>query len=96
MAKEMQELDLLAAQEEVNLQRQRVGLDVGEARGQQMMAADARAAAAAATQAGVQGLVDMGTTLFQICKSIIDLCLIVLQDINQLLIYKFTNYLVDF
>ena len=65
MAKEMQELDLLAAQEEVNLQRQRVGLDVGEARGQQMMAADARAAAAAATQAGVQGLVDMGTTLFQ-------------------------------
>ena len=65
MAQEMQNLDLLEAQEEVNLQRQRVGLDIGEARGQQMMAADARAAAAAATQAGVQGLVDMGTTLFQ-------------------------------
>lgn len=65
MAEEMQDLDLLAAQEDVNLQRQRVGLDIGEARGQQMMAADARAAAAAATQAGVQGLVDMGTTLFQ-------------------------------
>jgi hypothetical protein len=65
MAEEMQNLDLLAAQEEVNLQRQRVGLDIGEARGQQAMAADARRAAAAATQAGVQGLVDMGTTLFQ-------------------------------
>jgi len=65
MAQEMQNLDLLEAQEEVNLQRQRVGLDIGEAQGQQMMAADARAAAAAATQAGVQGLVDMGTTLFQ-------------------------------
>ena len=65
MAQEMQNLDLLEAQEEANLQRQRVGLDIGEARGQQMMAADARAAAAAATQAGVQGLVDMGTTLFQ-------------------------------
>ena len=65
MAQEMKNLDLLEAQEEANLQRQRVGLDIGEARGQQMMAADARAAAAAATQAGVQGLVDMGTTLFQ-------------------------------
>ena len=65
MAKEMQELDLLAAQEEVNLQRQRVGLDIGEAQGQQMMAADARRAAAQATQAGIQGLVDMGTTLFE-------------------------------
>ena len=65
MAEKMQNLDLLAAQEEVNLQKQRVGLDIGEARGQQAMAADARRAAAAATQAGVQGLVDMGTTLFQ-------------------------------
>ena len=65
MAEEMQNLDLLAAQEEVNLQRQRVGLDIGEARGQQAMAADARRAAAQATTAGVQGLVDVGTTLFQ-------------------------------
>ncbi len=64
MAEEMQNLDLLAAQEDVNLQRQRVGLDIGEAQGQQMMAADARRAAAQATTAGVQGLVDMGTTLF--------------------------------
>ena len=64
MSKEMQELDLLAAQE-VNLQKERASLDIGEAQGQQMMAADARRAAAAATQAGVQGLVDMGTTLFE-------------------------------
>jgi osmotically-inducible protein OsmY len=65
MAEEMQNLDLLAAQEDVNLQRQKVGLDLGEAQGQQMIAADARRAAAQATTAGVQGLVDMGTTLFQ-------------------------------
>lgn len=65
MSKEMQELDLLAAQEDVNLQKERASLDIGEAKGQQMMAADARRAAAAATQAGVQGLVDMGTTLFE-------------------------------
>ena len=65
MSKEMQELDLLAAQEDVNLQKERASLDIGEAKGQQLMAADARRAAAAATQAGVQGLVDMGTTLFE-------------------------------
>jgi hypothetical protein len=65
MAEEMQNLDLLAAQEDVNLQRQKVGLDLGEAQGQQMIAADARRAAAQATTAGVQGLVDMGTTLFE-------------------------------
>jgi|9_EtaG_2_1085328.scaffolds.fasta_scaffold00508_9 hypothetical protein len=63
MAQEMTDLALLEAEEEVNLQRQRVGLDIGEAQGQQMMAADARRAAAQATTAGVQGLVDMGTTL---------------------------------
>jgi hypothetical protein len=49
MAQEMQDLDLLKAQEDVKTSRQRVGLDLGEAQGQQMMAADARAAAAAAT-----------------------------------------------
>ncbi len=65
MSQEMQQLNLLAAQEDVNLQKERASLDIGEAQGQQMMAADARRAAAAATQAGVQGLVDMGTTLFE-------------------------------
>lgn len=62
MAKEIQELDLIAAREEASLQSQRVGLDIGEVRGQQAMAADARRAAAAATQAGVQGLVDIAMT----------------------------------
>jgi len=65
MSKEMQDLSLLAAQEDVNLQKEKASLDLAEATGQQMMAADARRAAAAATQAGVQGLVDMGTTLFE-------------------------------
>tara|TARA_R110002051_G_scaffold173446_1_gene243775 strand:- start:9332 stop:10114 length:783 start_codon:yes stop_codon:yes gene_type:complete len=65
MSKEMQNLSLLAAQEDVNLQKEKASLDLAEATGQQMMATDARRAAAAATQAGVQGLVDMGTTLFQ-------------------------------
>jgi len=62
MAKEMKDLELLAAEEEVSLQRQRVGLDIGEVQGQQAMAADARRAAAMATQAGVQGLVDIAMT----------------------------------
>ncbi len=65
MASEMQRLDELAAQEDVNLQKEKASLDLAEATGQQMMAADARRAAAAATTAGVQGLVDMGTTLFE-------------------------------
>ena len=60
MAQEMADLDLLKAQEDVNLQSQRVGLDLGEVQGQQMRAADARAARAQAMQAGVQGLVDVG------------------------------------
>ena len=65
MSQEMKQLDLLVAQEDVNLQRARASLDIGEAKGQQMMAADARRASAAATQAGVQSLVDMGTSLFE-------------------------------
>lgn len=60
MAQEMADLDLLKAQEDVNLQSQRVGLDLGEVQGQQMRAADARAARAQAMQAGVEGLVNVG------------------------------------
>ena len=60
MSREMADLELLKAQEDVNLQGQRVGLDLGEAQGQQMRAADARAARAQAIQAGVEGLVDVG------------------------------------
>ena len=47
MAQEMADLELLAAEEDVNLQQQRVGLDLGEVAGQQQIAADARAARAA-------------------------------------------------
>ena len=60
MASEMQRLDELAAQEDVALQGQRVGLDLGEVQGQQMIAADARRARQEALMAGVGGLVDMG------------------------------------
>jgi len=44
MAQEMADLDLLKAQEESRLQGARVDLDLGEVEGQQMRAADARAA----------------------------------------------------
>jgi hypothetical protein len=60
MSQEMADLDLLKAQEDVNLQAQKVDLDLGEVAGQQQIAADARAARAASLQAGVQGLVDVG------------------------------------
>jgi len=60
MAQEMADLELLKAQEDVKLQQQRVGLDLGEVQGQQMRAADARAARAASLQAGVEGLIDVG------------------------------------
>ena len=60
MAQEMADLDFLKAQEESRLQGVRVDLDLGEVKGQQMRAADARAARAASMQAGVQGLVDVG------------------------------------
>jgi hypothetical protein len=60
MAQEMADLDLLKAEEDARLQQQRVGLDLGEVQGQQMRAADARAARAASLQAGVEGLIDVG------------------------------------
>jgi hypothetical protein len=60
MASEMQRLDELAAQQDVSLQGQRVGLDLGEATGQQQIAADARRARAEAVSAGVGALVDVG------------------------------------
>ena len=60
MAKELSDFEMAVAQEDVNLQGQRVDLDLGEVAGQQQIAADARAARAASLQAGVQGLVDVG------------------------------------
>ena len=60
MAKELSDFEMAVAKEDVNLQGQRVDLDLGEVAGQQQIAADARAARAASLQAGVQGLVDVG------------------------------------
>ena len=60
MASEMQRLDELAAQQDVALQGQRVGLDLAEATGQQQIAADARRARGEAVSAGVGALVDVG------------------------------------
>jgi len=60
MAKELSDFEMAVAKEDVNLQGQRVDLDLGEVAGQQQIAADARAARAQSMQAGVQGLVDVG------------------------------------
>ena len=62
MGKEMQALDKLVASEDSRLRDARANIDLQEAQGQQQIAADARAARAAANQQGVQGLVDAGTT----------------------------------
>jgi|14BtaG_2_1085337.scaffolds.fasta_scaffold01701_2 hypothetical protein len=63
MSQEMQRLDELSAREESRLQGARANLDLAEARGQQQMAAEARQAGLAATQAGIQQAIGAGTTL---------------------------------
>ena len=63
MSREMQRLDELAAREESRLQGARADIDLAEARGQQQMAAEARQASLAATQAGIQQAIGAGTTL---------------------------------
>ena len=60
MGREMQDLEKLAASEESRLRDARANIDLGEAAGQQRIAADARAARQAANQAGVSGLMSMG------------------------------------
>ncbi len=60
MSKEMQDLEKLAASEESRLRDARANIDLGEAAGQQRIAADARAARQAANQAGVSSLMSMG------------------------------------
>ena len=62
MGKEMQALDKLVAAEDSRLRDARANIDLQEAQGQQQIAADARAARAAANQQGVQGLIDAGTS----------------------------------
>lgn len=60
MGREMQDLEKLAASEESRLRDARANIDLGEAAGQQRIAADARAARQAANQAGVSSLMSMG------------------------------------
>ena len=66
MGKEMQALDRLVASEDVRLNNAKINLDLGEAQGQQQIAADARAARAAANKQGVGGLVNLGTQAMKI------------------------------
>jgi|TARA_R110000823_G_scaffold262444_5_gene383068 hypothetical protein len=62
MGKEMQSLDKLVADEDARLNNAKINLDLGEAAGQQQIAADARAARASANQQGVSGLGNAITT----------------------------------
>lgn len=66
MSKEMSELDKLKAQEDSRLRDIGVQLDLEEVAGQQQMAADAQAAAAAATSQGWQGVTSMGQQALQL------------------------------
>lgn len=65
MGKEMSDLDKLKAQEDSRLRDIGVQLDLEEVAGQQQMAADAQAAAAAATSQGWQGVTSMGQQALQ-------------------------------
>jgi hypothetical protein len=62
MSREMQQLQQLAAREESRLQQQRVGLDIGEAKGAQQAAADFQAAADAAKAGAIKSAAGALTT----------------------------------
>ena len=62
MSKEMNRLQELAAREESRLQQQRVGLDIGEAKGAQQAAADFQAAADAAKAGAIKSAAGALTT----------------------------------
>jgi len=66
MSKEMQDLEKLVASEDSRLRDARTNIDLGEAAGQQRIAADARAARQAANQAGVSGLMNLGQQAMKI------------------------------
>lgn len=66
MGKEMQSLDKLVADEDARLNNAKINLDLGEAAGQQQIAADARAARASANQQGVSGLMNLGQQAMKI------------------------------
>lgn len=65
MGKELSDLEKLKVQEQSRLRDVGVQLDLEEVAGQQQMAADAQAAAAAATQQGWQGVTSMGQQALQ-------------------------------
>ena len=60
MGREMAGLEKTALQEESRLRNALVDLDIGEVSGQQMIAQQARAQEDAATQAGIQGITNIG------------------------------------
>ena len=62
----MADIQLMALKEESRLRDARANLNLAEAQGQQMIAADARAAEQAANQAGVDGLISMGQQAMKI------------------------------
>lgn len=65
MSKEMQQLELLAAQEEARLQQQRTQLDIGEAVGQQQRAQEAQRLRQQAMGQAVGGLFDIAGTALE-------------------------------
>tara|TARA_B110000483_G_scaffold216360_1_gene267796 strand:- start:60 stop:806 length:747 start_codon:yes stop_codon:yes gene_type:complete len=66
MGQEMTDIQNKEIAEKQAVRNAQVNIGLQEAQGQQMIAADARAARTAANQAGVQGLVSAGTTAMKI------------------------------
>jgi len=66
MGQEMTGIDAAVIAEKQAVRNAKVNIGLAEAQGQQMIAADARQAKAAANKAGVQGLVDAGQKAMQI------------------------------
>lgn len=64
LSKELQNLNLLAAQEESSLQSKRAELELAEASGAQQATADAERSMNAAIASGISGLADFGLTLY--------------------------------
>jgi hypothetical protein len=63
-SKELSNLNLLAAQEESNLQRQKADIELAEVAGAQQASADAERNMNAAIASGVSSLADFGLTLY--------------------------------
>lgn len=65
LSREMQNLEMLAAQEESSLQSKRAELELAEASGAQQASADAERSMNAAIASGISGLADFGLTLYK-------------------------------